>query len=272
MDFITDLPKSKSGNTAILTCIDAATRRGRSIPCKLAGLTAEKTAKLIRKNLIRQHGIPKVFITDRGQQYINKFWKQIGTLMGFQNIPTTTAYQQGNGLAERIHHRGNISEHLCEFSWDNSKHAVTGLTPFYADQGYLPNSQIVNEEPGEPITCESAAIHAQKLIDTKTKFKTTMVNENKKMKHYYDRKRIEMDIQVGDWVILRTTHIKTKRPCKKLAEKQIDPFKVPRKVTDLTYQLNLKNLKGKIHVFHVEKLEKATLPQLNQQECERTLR
>ncbi|KAI0990873.1 hypothetical protein K3495_g17314, partial [Podosphaera aphanis] len=102
MDFITDLPKTKDGNTAILTCIDAATKRGRFIPCKLAGLTAEKTAILIRKNVIRQHGIPKLFITDRGQQFINKFWKQLGSMMGFQNVPTTTAHQQGNGLAERI--------------------------------------------------------------------------------------------------------------------------------------------------------------------------
>lgn len=48
MDFITDLSKTKSGNTAILTCIDAATRRGRFMPCKLAELTAEKAADLVR--------------------------------------------------------------------------------------------------------------------------------------------------------------------------------------------------------------------------------
>ncbi|KAI1005997.1 hypothetical protein K3495_g2222 [Podosphaera aphanis] len=73
MDFIIDLPVTKNGNTAILTCIDAATKRGRFIPCKLAGLTAEKTAILIRKNVIGQHGIPILFVTDRGQQFINKF-------------------------------------------------------------------------------------------------------------------------------------------------------------------------------------------------------
>ncbi|MDD0213420.1 hypothetical protein PSY81_23835, partial [Shigella flexneri] len=56
----------------------------------------------VRKNLIRQHGIPNLFITDRGRQFINKFWDQLGKMMGFENIPTTTAHQQGNGLAERI--------------------------------------------------------------------------------------------------------------------------------------------------------------------------
>ncbi|KAI1005277.1 hypothetical protein K3495_g2943 [Podosphaera aphanis] len=51
MDFITDLPKTKNGNTTILTCIDAATRRGRFIPCKLAGLTAEKNSHASSKKL-----------------------------------------------------------------------------------------------------------------------------------------------------------------------------------------------------------------------------
>ena len=89
------------------------------------------------------------------------------------------------------------------------------------------------------------------------------------MKHYYDRKRIEIDFQVGDWVMLKTTHIQTKRPCKKIAERQIGPFQIVKKVTDLTYQLDLKNLVGKIHdIFHVEKLEKAILPQQNQKEYE----
>ena len=94
-----------------------------------------------------------------------------------------------------------------------------------------------------------------------------MENENVKMKQYYDKKRIDVEFQVGDWVMLKTIHIRTKRPCKKPAEKQIGLFKVLEKVTDLTYRLELKNLVGKIHdVFHVEKLEKATLPQINQQD------
>ncbi|KAI1002660.1 hypothetical protein K3495_g5543 [Podosphaera aphanis] len=67
--------------------------------------------------------------------------------------------------------------------------------------------------------------------------------------------------------MLKTAHIRSKRPCKKLAGKQIGPFQILNKETDLTYQLDLKNLVGKIHdVFHVEKLEKANLPQQNQQD------
>ncbi|KAI0991122.1 hypothetical protein K3495_g17065, partial [Podosphaera aphanis] len=56
-----------------------------------------------------------------------------------------TAHQQGNGLAERINQpiesylrayvnleQNNWDEYLdlCEFAWNNSKHAVTGLARF----------------------------------------------------------------------------------------------------------------------------------------------
>ncbi|KAI0992101.1 hypothetical protein K3495_g16085, partial [Podosphaera aphanis] len=282
MDFITDLPKTKNGNTAILTCIDAATRRGRFIACKLAGLTAEKTANIVRKCIIRQHGIPKLFITDRGKQFINKFWKQLGEVMGFEQTPTTTANQQGNGLAERINQsiesylrsyvnfeQNDWDEYLdlFEFCWNNSKHAATGMAPFYADQGYLPNFQIKSEEPGDPITSETAANHAKKVNDIMQKLKNIMETENNRMKHHYDNKHQDIEFNVGDLVMLKTDHIRTSRACKKLAEKQIGPFKIIKKVSNQTYQLELKNLVGRIYdVFHVNKLEKYKETQTGQQQ------
>ncbi|KAI0993322.1 hypothetical protein K3495_g14861 [Podosphaera aphanis] len=203
-------------------------------------------------------------------------------MTGFGNIPTTTANQQGNGLAERIIQpieaylrayvnlaQNNWDEYLdlCEFSWNNSKHVATGLAPFYADQGYLLNSQIIEEQPGDPISSESAALHAKKLFDIMANLKSTIETENERMKLHYDKKHTDIKLHVGDWVMLKTTQIQTKRPCKKLAEKQIEPFKIIKKITNLTYQLDLKNLVGITHdVFHVEKLERATLPQQGQQE------
>ncbi|KAI0993145.1 hypothetical protein K3495_g15038, partial [Podosphaera aphanis] len=214
MDFITDLPKTKNGNTAILTCIDAATKRGRFIACKLAGLTAENTASLIRKEVIRQHGIPKLFITDRGRQFINKFWKQLGSTMGFEQTPTTTAHQQGNGLSERINQPleaflrayVNFEQNdwdefldLFEFSYNNSKHAATGMAPFFADQGYLPNFQIKDEEPGDEITNETAAAHSKKLQNIMIKLKEIMSSGNETMGRYYNEKRKDITFSVGEW-------------------------------------------------------------------------
>ncbi|KAI0991463.1 hypothetical protein K3495_g16724 [Podosphaera aphanis] len=87
------------------------------------------------------------------------------------------------------------------------------------------------------------------------------------MKIHYDKRHSDIEFNVEDWVMLKTNHIRTLRPCKKLSERQIGPFKIIEKITPLTYRLDLKNLVGKVHdVFHVEKLEKATHPQHQQQE------
>lgn len=282
MDFITDLPKTKNGNTAILTCIDAATRRGRFIACKLAGLTAEKTANLVRQGVIRQHGIPKLFITDRGRQFINKFWKHLGKSLGFEQCPTTTAHQQGNGLAERIKQpleaylrtyvnfeQNDWDEYLdlFEFCWNNSKHASTGMPPFYADQGYLPNFQIKPEEPGDEITMISAAAHCTKINQIMTKLKSIMADKTKCMGKYYNQSHEDLNFVVGDWVMLKTDHLRTAKSCKKLTERQIGPFEILEKITNQTYKLDLRNLIGRIHdTFHIEKLEKYKKPQHGQKD------
>ncbi|KAI1005414.1 hypothetical protein K3495_g2808 [Podosphaera aphanis] len=191
MDFIIDLPETKNGNTAILTCIDAATKRGRFIACKLAGLTAENTANLIRKEVIRQHGTPKLFITDRGRQFKNKFWKQLGSTMGFEQTPTTSAHQQGNGLSERIN---------------------------------------------QPL---------EAFLRAHVKFEQN-----------------DWDEYLDLFLNFLATNPNMPRP--------IGPFKIIKKITNQTYQLDLKNLVGKIyHVFHVDKLEIATTPQEGQYDYER---
>lgn len=51
---------------------------------------------------------------------------------------------------------------------------------------------------GPLITCESAVIHAQKIVDIMEKSKTIMENESEKMKRYYDKKRIEIKFNIGD--------------------------------------------------------------------------
>ncbi|KAI0990800.1 hypothetical protein K3495_g17387, partial [Podosphaera aphanis] len=102
------------------------------------------------------------------------------------------------------------------------------------------------------------------------KLKEIMSSGNETMGRYYNEKRKDITFSVGEWVMLKTDHIRSKRTCKKLSEKQIGPFKIIKKITNQTYQLDLKNLVGKIHdVFHVDKLEIATTPQEGQYDYER---
>lgn len=141
------------------------------------------------------------------------------------------------------------------------------MVPFYADQGYLSNFQIKNKELDEEITSESAASRASKLRRIMSKLQIIMTSNNQKMGHRYNSKHKKKQYSVGDWEMLKTTHIRSLRRSNKLAEKHIGLFKIISKVTDQTYQLDLKNLVGKVHDFLcIEKLEKFKRPQEDQHE------
>lgn len=133
------------------------------------------------------------------------------------------------------------------------------MAPFYTDQGYLHTSQIKTEESGEPVTSQIAASHKFKfkLNEITQKLKSTITSSNSTMKYFDDVNHKNIKFLVGDWVILKTVHLKTIRPCKKHNKKFIGPFKVTEKITNKTNRLDLKNLVGKRNdILHVEKLEK----------------
>ena len=77
MDFITRLPPSTELHTvvrydSILVMVDRLTKYTHFIPCK-ATLTAEQLGYLVLDRLVRYHGIPKAFITDRDKLFTSAY-------------------------------------------------------------------------------------------------------------------------------------------------------------------------------------------------------
>src|SRR5688572_26502063 len=73
---------------------------------------------------------------------------------------------------------------------------------------------------------------------------------------YYDRKRKEMEFEIGQEVMLNRKFINTDRPSKKLDHKKFGPFKIIAKVGTRAYKLQLPASMSKIHpVFHISLLE-----------------
>ena len=72
LDFVTDLPVTKNGKDSILTVIDKATRMVHLIPCRKS-ITAAETAKLFWDNIVKLHGVPTAFYSDRGTQFASQF-------------------------------------------------------------------------------------------------------------------------------------------------------------------------------------------------------
>ena len=68
MDFITGLPRTKSGYDSIWVVVDHLTKVAHFIPVKTT-YTSAKLAQLYMSKIVSLHGVPKGIVSDRGTQF-----------------------------------------------------------------------------------------------------------------------------------------------------------------------------------------------------------
>ena len=268
MDFIVELPLSE-GYDSILVVVDRFSKMTHFIACNKE-ITAQATAELFMRNIVRIHGLPKSIVSDRGPQFISKFWKGLFALMGTEIKLSTSHHPQTDGQTERVnqaleqylrcfvnYQQDDWVAHLstAEFSYNNTVHASTKISPFYANYGYHPRFDFV--KPTESHTRVPAAEEkVEQLQGISEILKETLFEAQNTIKLYADRKRKEFpELVIGSKVWLSRKHIKTTRPSGKLDYKQLGPYEVIEEINPVTYRLKLPP-EVKIHdVFHVSLLE-----------------
>ncbi len=99
LDFVTGLPPSQ-GNTAVLTVVDRFSKATHFIPLpKLP--SARETAVAVIDHVFRIHGLPTDVVSDRGPQFISKFWREFCRLLGASVSLSSGFHPQSNGQTER---------------------------------------------------------------------------------------------------------------------------------------------------------------------------
>jgi hypothetical protein len=70
--------------------------------------------------------------------------------------------------------------------------------------------------------------------------KQSLLKAQAQMKKQYDHYRQDKrDYNIGDQVWLEATNLKTKRPTKKFDDKQVGPFTILEKISELAYKLKI---------------------------------
>jgi transposase InsO family protein len=64
--------------------------------------TAKKYAEIYLDQIIHLHGVPKTIISDRGAQFIARFWKQFQSSLGTKLIQSSAYHPQTDGQIERV--------------------------------------------------------------------------------------------------------------------------------------------------------------------------
>jgi hypothetical protein len=76
MDFINGLPRTPKGNDSIWVIVDSLTKVAHFIPVHTT-YDGSKLARLYIDNILKLHGVPKSIISDRGAQFISRFWRRL---------------------------------------------------------------------------------------------------------------------------------------------------------------------------------------------------
>ena len=101
MDFIVGLPPTSKGYDSIWVIVDRLTKSAHFIPVK-TGYKSHQYAELYIARIVSLHGIPRTIISDRGPQFVARFWEQLHASLGTPLIRSSAYHPQTDGQTERI--------------------------------------------------------------------------------------------------------------------------------------------------------------------------
>jgi hypothetical protein len=274
MDLITGLPRTRTGNDAIVVWTCKFSKLCHYAPCKTT-IDAPSLARLFLNFIVRQHGMPVNIISDRDPRFTAHFWRAFWHSMGTTLSMSTAYHPQTDGQTENSNKTLEImmrsvidfdqkdwDEHLAaaELAVNNSKNATTGFTPFYLYYGQDARMPLdlalapLTKAKANPAAVEATARwrRAQQQAFDNTE------QAQQRQATYADQHRRPVRFAVGDRVWLSNANLKltgeTKR-ARKFTERYIGPYRIKRIVNANAYELELP-ASLKIHpVINVSRLK-----------------
>jgi hypothetical protein len=272
MDFIDGLPKTPKGNDSIWVIVDRFTKVAHIIPVHTT-YGGDKLAKLYIDNILKLHGVPKFIVSDRGAQFVSKFWRSLHQALKTKLDFSSAYHPQADGQTKRVNqvledilracvltYGKNWEDNLAfaEFSYNNGYHTSLKKAPFEVLYGRKCRTLLMWSKVGDHVIESSDFIKAaeEKIVE---------VCENlwiaqSRQKSYVDKRRHELKFDVEDHVYLKVSPIHETRRFhvhEKLASWYIDPYPVIKRIDTVTYKIKLLEQLYDVHnIFHVSQLWK----------------
>ncbi|KAI3736778.1 hypothetical protein L2E82_26765 [Cichorium intybus] len=272
MDFVTKLPRTRSGHDMIWVIVDRLTKSALFLAARETW-PVDKFAELYRDEVIRRHGVPLSIVSDRDSRFTSHFWKSMQEVLGTKLCLSTAYHPQTDGQSERtiqtledmlracvLDFGGSWDRHLplIEFSYNNSYHSTIKMAPYEALYGRKCRSPSCWLQAGEKVLVGRCLI--QETAEKVEVIRERMKAAQSRQKSYANLKNRPMTFQVGDQVLLKVSPWRGiirfgKRG--KLNPRYIGPLNVLEKIGKKAYRLELPpELYGIHNVFHVCYLRK----------------
>nr|GEW77022.1 hypothetical protein VITISV_037851 [Tanacetum cinerariifolium] len=96
-----DVETFSGGSGSIIVVVDRFSKYVTFIAAP-ADVTADDTAKLFLKNVVKYWGVPHVIVSDRDPRFTGRFWTELFKIMGTDLNFSTSFHPQTDGQTERV--------------------------------------------------------------------------------------------------------------------------------------------------------------------------
>jgi hypothetical protein len=272
MGFIVGLPLTPRKHDSIWVIVDRLTKTAHFIPVHTT-YSAERYAEIYVDLVVRLHGVPKTILSDRGTQFVARFWAQVHESLGTKLIHSSSYHPQTDGQMERVNQVVEDMLRACvihfdkswdkclalaEFAYNNSYQASLKMAPFEALYGRRWRTPLNWSQAGE------RTLFGPKLVQ-EAEEKVSVIRENLRaaqlrQKSCHDKSKAPQEFEVGNYVYLKVSPTKGVQ-CfgvkGKLAPRYIGPYEVTEKFGTVAYRIRLPDRLSAVHdMFHVSQLKK----------------
>jgi hypothetical protein len=272
MDFIVGLPLTPRKHDSIWVIVDRLNKTAHFIPVHTT-YSAERYAENYIDLVVRLHGVPKTILSDRGTQFVARFWAQVHESLRTKLIHSSSYHPQTDGQTERVNQivedmlracvihfdkSWDKCQALAEFAYNNSYQASLKMAPFEALYGRRCRTPLNRLQAGE------RTLFGPKLVQ-EAEEKVSVIRENlraaqMRQKSYHDKAKAPREFEVGNYVYLNVSPTKGVQRFGvkgKLAPRYIGPYEVTEKFGTVAYHIRLPDRLSAVHdVFHVSQLKK----------------
>ena len=96
MDFITHLPKTRHGHTAIMVVVDRLSKMAHFVPMADRA-SGQDVAGLFVDTVVKLHGCPRDIISDGDVRFTGKFWQAFLQCLGIRSKMSTAFHPRTDG-------------------------------------------------------------------------------------------------------------------------------------------------------------------------------
>ncbi len=122
LDLITQLPKTRSGNSTIMVMVDRLSKM-----VHLAAMSSDGAAdclKVFLQNVVSKHGVPDELITDRDARFASSLWTELMKSLNIKMCLTSAYHPQSDGQTERMNRvlEDNLRHYVAPSQEDWDEH------------------------------------------------------------------------------------------------------------------------------------------------------